>query len=80
MPGPAIATETDPQGRPVVLDAVGWAHIFAEHREMAGHQAAAMLTVAQPDHVGPDPRAGRVRHYRRGVGPSRWLLVVIDFG
>lgn len=80
MPGPPIATATDPQGRPVVLDAVAWAHILAEHQEMTGHQAAIMTTVAQPDHVRPDPRSGRVRHYRRAVGPSRWLLVVIDFG
>jgi hypothetical protein len=36
-------------------------------------------TVTKPDHAEPDPRARRRRYYRRRVGPSRWLLVVVSF-
>lgn len=38
-----------------------------------------MGTVANPDHRIDDRRPGRERFYRRGVGPSRWLLVVVDY-
>jgi hypothetical protein len=79
-PPPHLATATDPEGRTVVLDADGWAHILAEHLEMSTHQASVMATVAHPDHRHPDRRSGRLRHCRRGIGPSRWRLVVIDFG
>lgn len=79
-PPPHLATAIDPEGRIVVLDAEGWAHILAEHLEMSAHQMAIMATIAHPDHSRPDRLSGRIRHYRRGIGPSRWLLVVIDFG
>jgi hypothetical protein len=79
-PPPLLATAIDPEGRIVVLDAEGWAHILGEHLEMSAHQMAIMATIAHPDHRRPDPWSGRIRHYRRGIGPSRWLLVVIDFG
>lgn len=69
----------DPDGRRVVLDAAGWEHIVAEHAEMAGHREAVLATVTQPHHRGVDPRPARERFWRRGLGPSRWLLVVVDF-
>jgi len=40
---------------------------------------AARSGCSQPDHIEPDPREARARHYRRGVGPSRWLLVVVSY-
>jgi hypothetical protein len=70
---------TDPTGRAVVLDAAGWRHIRENHPEMADHRAAVLATVRRPDHRRPDPRPGRERYYRRGIGPSRWCLVVVDF-
>ena len=36
-------------------------------------------TVTDPEHTEPDPRGGRRRYYRSGVGPSRWLLVVVSY-
>jgi hypothetical protein len=36
-------------------------------------------TVADPDRRDPDPRPGRERYYKRGIGPSSWLFVVVDF-
>ena len=70
----------DPDGRRVMLDAVGWRHIVDEHPEVASHREALLATVSAPDHRGPDPRPGRERYWRRGLGPSRWLMVVVDFG
>jgi hypothetical protein len=46
---------------------------------MRAHRAAILTAVSAPDDRGPDPRSGRERFYRRDVGPSRWLFVVIDF-
>jgi hypothetical protein len=31
------------------------------------------------DHTEPDTLSGRTRFYRRDVGPSRWLLVVVSY-
>ena len=76
-----ILTEVrDPDGRRVELTAERWAHILEEHREMAVHRDAVLATVATPEHRAPDPRPQRERYWRRGLGPSRWLLAVIDFG
>lgn len=76
-----LAETVDPGGRRVVLDAEGWAHILQEHEEMATHRDALISTVGAPDYrrPDPDPEAGRERYYRRDLGPSRWLFVVVDF-
>ena len=78
-PAPHLATVTDPEGTTVVLDTDGWTHILAEHGEMSSYRAEIMTTAADPHHREPDWRAGRMRYYRRGIGPTTWLLVVIDF-
>ena len=75
-----LLEERDPDGRRVVLDENGWEHIVHEHAEMASYQAGVMAAVARPDHRDVDQRPGRERFWRRGVGPSRWLFVVVDFG
>jgi hypothetical protein len=46
---------------------------------MAAHRDAVFATVTQPQHRRPDSRTSRERYWRRGLGPSRWLLVVVDF-
>ena len=75
-----LAGVSDPDGRQVELTAERWAHILEEHGEMAVHRGALLGTVTEPQHRTPDPRPQRERYWRRGLGPSRWLLVVIDFG
>ena len=75
-----LADLLDPGGRRVVLDDGGWTHIVDEHAEMAIHRDALLVTVTKPQHRRPDPRPSRERFWRRGLGPSRWLLVVVDFG
>ena len=39
-----------------------------------------METVAKPNHVEPDALPDRTRFYRRGAGPSRWLMAVVSYG
>jgi precorrin-6A/cobalt-precorrin-6A reductase len=71
---------SDPDGRTVVLLARIWEDkIVRDHPELRDQLQKVLETVSAPDHVEPDPRAGRRRYYRRRVGPSNWLLVVVSF-
>jgi hypothetical protein len=80
MTSPAeVDAVTDPDGRRVVLDADGWHHILDNHPEMAAYHRAIMAAIGQPDYRRRDPRPGRERYFRQGVGPSRWCMVVVDF-
>ncbi len=70
----------DPDGRLVVLMARIWEDkIVRGHPEVRDQLAQVLGTVTVPDHVEPDPREARQRYYRRNIGPSRWLLVVVSF-
>jgi hypothetical protein len=76
------AAETiDPAGLRVVLDGRVWSEkIVRDHPEIASHKDDALRAVSAPDHVAPDPgSADRKRFYVRGVGPSRWLLVIVSY-
>jgi hypothetical protein len=53
--------------------------ITRDHPELAGHLDAVVEVIAQPDHVEPDTIPAQTRFYRRDVGPSRWLLVVVSY-
>jgi hypothetical protein len=75
-----LAEVSDPDGRAVVMLARIWQEkITCDHPELDPHLQETLDTVAAPDHTEPDPREGRQRFYRRGVGPSGWLLVVVSF-
>jgi hypothetical protein len=77
-----ITAETvDPDGRCVVLSDLVWREKIArDHPEIAEHMSAVAEAVSAPDHVASDPSfEARVRYYARGVGPSRWLLVVVSY-
>ena len=63
-----------------MLDEAGWQHIVEEHPEIEAHLEAIMLTVRKPRHSRPDRRSGRTRYWHPELGPSRWLMVVVDFG
>ena len=74
-----LAELSDPDGRLVVLLEQIWAgKITRDHPELSHHLEDVLGTV-RPDHAEPDPREDRRRYYRRRVGPSRWLLVVVSF-
>lgn len=75
-----LAEITDPDGRSVALPARIWeGKIIRDHPELRGSLEQVIATVTAPDHVEPDPRETRQRYYRRGVGPSKWLMVVVSF-
>jgi hypothetical protein len=77
-----IAAETiDPDGERVVLHARVWEDkVVRDHPEVAVCKADALRAVAAPDHDAPDAGwADRRRFYLRGVGPSRWLLVIVSY-
>jgi hypothetical protein len=78
---PSAAETIDPAGARVVLDGHVWSEkIVRDHPEVASHKDEALRAVSVPDQVAPDPdSADRKRFYRRGVGPSRWLLVVVSY-
>ena len=71
---------SDPDGRVVVLLVGTWQEkIIRDHPELGDQLGQVLATVSTPDHVEPDPRPLRRRYYRRRVGSSRWLLVVVSF-
>jgi hypothetical protein len=75
-----LAEVRDPEGRVVVLLARIWNDkILRDHPELRAHLDKLTSTVAAPDHTEADRREGRLRYYRRSVGPSRWLLVVVSY-
>jgi len=78
---PGAAETTDPAGARVVLDDALWREkILRDHPEIDSHREDALRAVSAPDHIAPDPSfEDRKRYYARGVGPSRWLLVVVSY-
>jgi hypothetical protein len=78
---PTTAETTDPEGRRVVLAEAVWREkIVRDHPEIDTHMSDVLRAVTRPDHVAADPIFdARTRYYARGVGPSRWLLVVVSY-
>ena len=78
--GPANET-VDPNGVRVILKDEIWREkIVRDHPEVAGYRPDVLRAVSAPDHVVSDPVfVQRTRYYVRGVGPSRWLLVVVSY-
>jgi hypothetical protein len=74
-----IATAVTPAGRTVALTDRVWAHVVAEHAEMRGQLDAVLTALKAPDHYEVDLFPGRERYFKRGVGPDRWLRVVVQF-
>lgn len=81
MAGVVAGEAKDPTGVRVVVPAELWrSKVLRDHPELALHFADVLRAVAEPDHVLPDPvYERRKRHYLRGAGPSRWLLVVVSY-
>jgi hypothetical protein len=77
-----IVGETrDPEGRRVVLLARIWhGKILYTHSEVETFLEEVLQTVATPDHIVHDIRPGRMRYFAKGLGPSKWLRVVVSYG
>jgi hypothetical protein len=78
---PSKSETADPDGVRVVLKGRIWSEkIVRDHHEIEAYRDEVLRTVSLPDHVAPDPDyEDRTRYYARGVGPSRWLLVVVSY-
>ena len=70
---------TDPDGREVVLTAERWSHILDRHPYIDVTAEEIVGAVARPD----ARTAGREPHeewfYRRRVGASAWIKVVVHY-
>ena len=81
-PRPIRAETTTPEGIRVVLFEDTWQkHIIEDssHGELAEHLDAVLVAVLVPDHREPDSRAHREQFYKQDMGPSGWLMVVVQF-
>lgn len=76
-----LASVTDPDGRPVVLDAAGWQHIIRPdgHPELISLQSAILRAVREPHDRRPGTRPGQEWFYGIGFGPSRFVRVVVAY-
>lgn len=81
MAGNSVGEARDPAGARVVVPGELWRDkILRDHPELASHLADVLRAIAEPDEIFNDPvYARRRRHYLRGAGPSRWLLVVLSY-
>jgi len=79
---PILAESTTPDGVRVVLFEDTWLlHILDPrdgHDELEPHLTAVMDALGSPDHREPDGWPHRERFFKRNVGPSSWLMVVVD--
>jgi hypothetical protein len=77
-----LAETRTPEGTRVVLFEDTWLlHILLPqqgHPELEPHLTAVLAVLPEPDHREPDPRPSRERFFKQGVGPSKWLMVVVD--
>ena len=78
---PSTSETTDSDGARVILKEEIWhKKIVRDHPEIAEYRADVLRAVSAPNHVAPDPIFEmRRRYYAHGVGPSRWLLVVVSY-
>ncbi len=69
-----------PPEHEIVLTPEAWVHIYRRHPELAAFRDDILLAVTAPEMTTGDHRyPARWWFYRSGVGPSRWLAVVVDF-
>ena len=77
-----VANVFDPAGRRVELTADRWQHITddqAGHPELAAYRDDLMLAVHDPHERRVGRRENEIWYFRRDVGPSRWLQVVVAY-
>jgi len=77
-----LAEKRTPEGARMVLFEDTWLrHILLAqqgHPELESHLTAVLAVLPDPDHREPDPRPSRERFFKQGVGPNKWLMVVVD--
>jgi hypothetical protein len=76
-----VAEVVDPDGRSVELTDERWQHITRPdgHPELTGLKSEVLRAVQAPDTRQTAPRSNEEWFFLRGVGPSRWLQVVVAY-
>ncbi len=69
----------DARGRLVCLSSERWRHICEAHPELETYRSDLLSAIGDVEHVMPGRTAGEEWFYAEGVGPSRWLKIVISF-
>lgn len=69
----------DPDGREVILERAGWLHIIRRHPYIGVAPDDVISVIARPDERIPGRDAGEEWYYRRGLGPSVWIRVVVHY-
>jgi len=72
-------TTRDPLGRTVHLAPNRWDHIVYGHPYMRPYRESVIRAIASPTEWFDEPRPGQAWFYLQGVGPSRWLKVVVAY-
>lgn len=54
-------------------------HVRERHPELLPLIDDVLDTVTNPDAITPDPKRGRWRYWRRGIGPTRWVRVIVNW-
>lgn len=79
---PILAEAVSPDGARVVLFEDTWLrHILnphSGHDELEPHLKAVLDAIESPDYRERESWPGRERFFKRDVGRSRWLMVVVD--
>jgi hypothetical protein len=79
---PVLAETATPESLRVVLFEDTWMrHVLdphSGHAELEPHLGVVLDVIASPDHREPDDWPHRERFFKKDVGPSRWLMVVVD--
>jgi hypothetical protein len=77
-----LAQVVDPDGRRIELTVERRDHIVDDHDghpELDAYLADVMLAVSEPHEQRPGHRDNELWYFRRNVGPSRWLQVVVAY-
>lgn len=69
----------DPDGRTVVLTRESWEHIIDGHPYIGVGPEEIVDIVARPNRSTRGPMVDEEWFYRRGIGPSAWIRVVVHF-
>ncbi len=69
----------DPDARPVVLDEAAWAHIVVDHDDLQCSPRDILRCVEAPHRRLRGRRPHEEWFYVRGIGPSRWVKVVVHY-
>ena len=56
-----------------------WLHILIRHGDLTEYRDEILRTVAAPTIVHRGDEANERHFFRQGVGPSRWLQVVVHY-